>query len=106
MRNIETFPSKQMYPCLSLDERKVAEFCHNIDRKRWLVWVKMSYFHHLFRTIHGVLASLANQSSNAYSGWVFETVGMVFRWNNLAWSDATSADSDGKGAIERPSEGT
>ena len=34
MRNIETFPSKQMYPYLSLDERKVAEFYHNIDRKR------------------------------------------------------------------------
>ena len=34
MRNIETFPSKQMYPYLSLDERKVAEFYHNIDRRR------------------------------------------------------------------------
>ena len=33
-RNIETFPSKQMYPYLSLDERKVAEFYHNIDRRR------------------------------------------------------------------------
>ena len=38
MRNIETFPSKQMCPYLSLDERKVAEFYHNIDRRRWLVW--------------------------------------------------------------------
>ena len=38
MRNIETFPSKQMYPYLSLVERKVAEFYHNIDRRRWLVW--------------------------------------------------------------------
>ena len=26
MRNIERFPSKQMYPYLSLVERKVAEF--------------------------------------------------------------------------------
>ena len=26
MRNIETFPSEQMYPYLSLVERKVAEF--------------------------------------------------------------------------------
>ena len=33
MENIETFPSKQMYPYLSLDERKVAEFYHNIDRR-------------------------------------------------------------------------
>ena len=31
MRNIESFPSKQMYPFLSLVERKVAEFYHNID---------------------------------------------------------------------------
>ena len=27
-RNIERFPSKQMYPYLSLVERKVAEFYH------------------------------------------------------------------------------
>ena len=44
MRNIETFPSKQMYPYLSLDERKVAEFYHNIDRRRWLVWLKWLIF--------------------------------------------------------------
>ena len=30
MRNIERFPSKQMYPYLSLVERKVAELYHNI----------------------------------------------------------------------------
>ena len=53
MRNIETFPSKQMYPYLSLDERKVAEFYHDIDRRFGLV--KMTYFHQLFRTIDGVL---------------------------------------------------
>ena len=34
MRNIEIFPSKQMYPYLSLVERKVAEFYLNIDRMR------------------------------------------------------------------------
>ena len=34
MRNIETFPSKQMYPYLSLVERKVEEFSLNIDRMR------------------------------------------------------------------------
>ena len=54
MRNIETFPSKQMYPYLSLVKRKVAEFYLNIDRKRWLVLVEMTYFHPFFRTIHGV----------------------------------------------------
>ena len=31
MRNIERFPSKHMYIYLSLVERKVAEFYHNID---------------------------------------------------------------------------
>ena len=29
---------------------------------------------------------------------------MVFQWNNPAWSDANSADSDGIGAIEQPLE--
>ena len=37
-RNIERFPSKQMYPYLSLVERDVAEFYHTVDRRR-LVWV-------------------------------------------------------------------
>ena len=40
MRNIETFPSKQMYLYLSLVERKVTEFYHNIERRRYLVWLK------------------------------------------------------------------
>ena len=47
MRNIETFPSKQMYLYLSLVERKVAGFYHNM--------VKMTYFHRFLRTIDGVL---------------------------------------------------
>ena len=38
MRNIKTFPSKQMYLYLSLVERKEAEFYHNIDRRHYLVW--------------------------------------------------------------------
>ena len=37
MRNIETFPSNQMRPYLSLVERKEAEFYHNVDRRRNLV---------------------------------------------------------------------
>ena len=40
MRNIETFPFKQMYLYLSLVERKVAEFYHNVDKRRCLVWLK------------------------------------------------------------------
>ena len=40
MRNIETFPSKQMYLYLSLVERNEAEFYHDIDRRRYLVWFK------------------------------------------------------------------
>ena len=38
MKNIETFSSQQMYRYLSLVERKVTEFYHNIDRRRYLVW--------------------------------------------------------------------
>ena len=34
MRNIETFPAKQMYTYLSLVEGKEADFFHNIDRRR------------------------------------------------------------------------
>ena len=41
MRNIETFPSKQMYLYLSLVERKVAEFYHNTWLK-WLVFIAFS----------------------------------------------------------------
>ena len=44
MRNIKTFPSKQMYLYLSLVERKEAEFYHNIDRRRYLVWVRWLIF--------------------------------------------------------------
>ena len=40
MRNIETFPSKHMYLYLSLVKRKVAESYHNMDRGRYLVWLK------------------------------------------------------------------
>ena len=81
MRNIETFPSKQMYPYLSLVERKVAEFYHNIDRRSWLVWVKMTYFHRFFRTIPGVLEQpfpkkvrnyfLMSKESSQVSEWMF-----------------------------------
>jgi len=42
MRNIETFPSKQIYLELSLVERKEAEFYYNIDRRRYLAWLKMT----------------------------------------------------------------
>ena len=44
MRNIETFPSKQMYLYLSLVERKVAEFYHTIYRRRYSVWLKWLIF--------------------------------------------------------------
>ena len=40
IRNIKRFPSNQMYLCLSLVERKEAEFFHNIDRRGYLVWFK------------------------------------------------------------------
>ena len=56
MRNIETFPSKQMYFLISLVERKEAEFYHNIDRRHCGL-VRMTYFHPFFQIIAGVLAS-------------------------------------------------
>ena len=58
MRNIETFSSKQMYLYLSLVEKKVTEFYHNIDRRRYLVWLKWLIFIAFFRTIDGVLVVL------------------------------------------------
>ena len=57
MRSIEIFPSKQMYPYLSLVERKEAEFFHYIDR-RLIGLVKMTYFLHFFQTIAGVLVCI------------------------------------------------
>ena len=44
MRNIKTFPSKQMYLYLSLVERKAAQFYHNMERRRYLVWLKSFIF--------------------------------------------------------------
>ena len=38
------FPSKQMYLFLLLVERKEAEFYHNIDRRRYLVWLRWLIF--------------------------------------------------------------
>ena len=65
MRNIETFPSKQMYPYLSLVERKVAEFYLNIDTKRWLVWLKWL----IFITFSGqLMVSLSSAISIQYGG--------------------------------------
>ena len=40
MRNIETFPSMQVYTYLSLVERKEAEIFHIINRRHYLVWFK------------------------------------------------------------------
>ena len=60
MRNIETFPSNQMYLCLSLVERKVESS------------IFMTYFHCFFRTIDGDLVrSSFNTSfrSTHFAGW-------------------------------------
>ena len=60
MRNIETFPSQQMYLYLSLVERKVTEFYHNIDRRHYLVWFKWL----IFNAFSGqLMVSLQNSSS-------------------------------------------
>ena len=65
MRNIKRFPSKQMDLCLSLVERKEAEFYHNIDRRRYLVWFKRL----IFIAFPGqFMVSLAD--SNCYTGLI------------------------------------
>ena len=51
MRNIETFPSNQMYLYLSLVERKVTEFYHNIDRRQRFGLVKMTYSNRFSRQL-------------------------------------------------------
>ena len=89
MRNIATFPSMQMYLYLSLVERKVAEFYHNIDRRSWLVWVKMTYFHCFFRTIPGVLDNLLHYSaytpkkSAFYANWFGNAKQLNEKWKIL-----------------------
>ena len=50
-----------MYPYLLLVERKEAEFYHNIDGRRYLVW---TYFHRFSQTIHGVLDRSVHPGGN------------------------------------------
>ena len=45
-----------MYPYLSLVARKVAEFYHNIDKWRYLIWLKTLVIIAFFRIIDGVFA--------------------------------------------------
>ena len=51
MWNIERFPSEQMYLYLSLAERKVAEFYLNMDKRRYLVWLKWFIFISIWREL-------------------------------------------------------
>ena len=64
MNDIETFPSKQMYLYLSLVERREAEFYHNLDRRHYLVWLKMDYFVNISREL-------------------LEKILLIMRWQNL-----------------------
>ena len=52
---------KHMYLYLSLAESKVAEFYHNIDRRRYLVWLKWLIFIALSRHL---MVSLQNKIQN------------------------------------------
>ena len=58
MRNIETFPSKQMSTYLSLVERKEAEVYHIMDRRRYLVELKRINFISIWREL---LVSLTSE---------------------------------------------
>ena len=79
MRNIETFPSKQMYPYLSLDERKVAEFYHNIDRRRWLVWLKWLIFINFSGQLMVSLRSRGDFAAFLSQNWL-KDLPMITRW--------------------------
>ena len=56
MRNIETFPSKQMYLYLSLAKMNGVEIYHNKERRRYLVGLKWIFFITIWRYL---LVSLA-----------------------------------------------
>ena len=80
MRNIETFPSKQMYPYLSLVERKEAEFYHNIDRRCWLGWLQWL----IFIAYSGqLMVSLGDDRDTTfpYIPYLFSTVATI--WKSL-----------------------
>jgi len=51
MSNIETFPSKQMYISLSLVKRKAAQFSHNRDEWRGVVWLKNIFFMNMWKEL-------------------------------------------------------
>ena len=49
---------------------------------------------------------ICTSSTIAFYGWVFATDEVSFQWNNLAWSDAISAETGWwVGAIEHSLEG-
>ena len=107
MRNLETFLSKQMYPYLSLVERKVAEFYLNIDRMRWLVLVEMTYFYHFFRTIHGVLANLQDSRDlEANSFFIWGVIWSLFPIINLSSVQSQGMVTHFCGAQEQPKKKT
>ena len=64
MRNIETFPSKQMYLYLSLAKRNEVETYHNIDRRRYLVRLKWIIFITIWRELLVSLIDDVNRRSH------------------------------------------
>ena len=64
MRNIETFPSKQMYLYLSLAKRNEVEIYHNIDRRRYLVGLKWIIFITIWRELLVSLIDDVNRRSH------------------------------------------
>ena len=62
MRNIGTFPSKQMYLYLSLVERKVAQFYLNMDGRRYLIWLYELIFIKVWTQVRFVNAVTAGGS--------------------------------------------
>ena len=87
-------PPISLHPILSLASY-VFEYCTNRNIVAGDAALKVR-----FLNLVVAIASSANQSCKACSSWVFATVEKVFQWNNLAWSDAISADSDRWGPLD------
>ena len=70
-----------MYPYLSLVERKVADFNHNIARRHWLVWSKWL----IFITFSGQLMVSLEHLLALTPLWVSVRVYRVQSWANNIW---------------------
>ena len=75
-----------MYPYLSLVEREVAEFYHDIDRRRWLVWLKWL----IFITFSGqLMVSLPGHPDLEWWMWQFFLINLHIAGGTLPTSHSS-----------------